>query len=808
MRAQIVQRLRGSSLSAVPPPRASSDYSTGLASAAASILYRSPLPSRSGLPIYILNAAAFPDSQEADYDALLPYVLARLPGEDELINGREYEVVFLAGGNPESATSQRKSRPGWGWFVQAYHVLSRAMRKRLQKLYIVHERSWVRVLVEMFSTIVSPKFRRKIVHVSTLSALALHLPIEDLLIPPSAYLHDRRLSPDIHAPYASGRRAFAVKQPFPTSSDGQTRLPRVLRETTTFVLMEPNIRTEGLFRIPPHAKLKGILREAYDRGQKFIIWKDNHVTFCAPVSQPSVDVASVIDEVDTRDAYSVPLAAGLIKSWYAELREPLFPHSAYRDLKNQFGNPQELPTFDSLIGLISPSSEWSCLPSLSREIMVRHLLPLLSIVASYEEHSKMTPQNLAVCFAPALLCGPDQLEDAKTSSILRRILTAAIEYWPSGLRDACGVAENALWKDLQPPANPADYEDPLEDARGSSAQEREKSAVDSVHEQFTGIVLEDNDSPVQAQMPPPLPPRPRASEDTEPAASLSRWPQNPMSEPSSPLTADEGATKRKPAPPVMVPPRYSTIMAEDTDSMAESPTSYAGVADGFAPPRRSGWSLDEKKTDMNNAEGGTTSSPLSHHFSSATSPESSPQLFMPKRKALTAEQIGNAEPNIPASTTRQQQSFSAAVRAVSGMIDVHGPLGSLKSTDRAVGSPELTDTARKLVRPSRIRRSSSWSSSPSSRSIWPVQPLHSPPPPVPVTAHPSSPPSTPPSLSTKNAVLPSREPQQPPESDGQARKLSLGKLVLRKPPVDDLRRLYEERAGAVKRLAGMGRKRG
>lgn len=112
----------------------------------------------------MLNAAAFPDSQEADYDALLPYVLARLPGEDELINGREYEVVFLAGGNPESATSQRKSRPGWGWFVQAYHVLSRAMRKRLQKLYIVHERSWVRVLVEMFSTIVSPKFRRKIVH--------------------------------------------------------------------------------------------------------------------------------------------------------------------------------------------------------------------------------------------------------------------------------------------------------------------------------------------------------------------------------------------------------------------------------------------------------------------------------------------------------------------------------------------------------------------------------------------------------------------------------------------------------------------
>ena len=38
------------------------------------------------------------------------------------------------------------------------------MRKRLQKLYIVHEKAWVRILTEIFSTIVSPKFRRKIYH--------------------------------------------------------------------------------------------------------------------------------------------------------------------------------------------------------------------------------------------------------------------------------------------------------------------------------------------------------------------------------------------------------------------------------------------------------------------------------------------------------------------------------------------------------------------------------------------------------------------------------------------------------------------
>jgi Rho GTPase-activating protein 1 len=163
VRARVANRLRSSSLSAVPPPRQSSDYSTDMAQAAISILYRSPIPSKEGRPVYILNAAAMPDTHETDFDSLLPYVLARLPEEDELLKGEEYEVIFFAGDGDNTATS-KKHRPGWGWFLQAYHVLSRAMRKRLQKLYIVHEKAWVRILTEIFSTIVSPKFRRKIYH--------------------------------------------------------------------------------------------------------------------------------------------------------------------------------------------------------------------------------------------------------------------------------------------------------------------------------------------------------------------------------------------------------------------------------------------------------------------------------------------------------------------------------------------------------------------------------------------------------------------------------------------------------------------
>ena len=155
---------RRSSLSAIPPSPSSKEFSTALADIATHILYRSPLPSQKDLPIFILNAAAFPDAKAVDYDDLLPYVLARLPDEDELIGGHGYEIVFFAGDRGNGATTARKARPGWGFLLQAYHLLTRLTRKRLQKLYIVHEKSWIRLLVGMFSTVVSPKFNKKVVH--------------------------------------------------------------------------------------------------------------------------------------------------------------------------------------------------------------------------------------------------------------------------------------------------------------------------------------------------------------------------------------------------------------------------------------------------------------------------------------------------------------------------------------------------------------------------------------------------------------------------------------------------------------------
>jgi Rho GTPase-activating protein 1 len=453
-------RSRSTSLSSVPPAKTSGEYDRGLATLAASIIYKSPLPSQAGLPIYIVNAAAFPDAYEVDYNALLPYVLARLPEEDELISGTEYEIIFFAGGQPDGATTEKKQGPGVGWYLQAYQVLSRATRKKLQKLYIVHPRTWVRVLVNVFGTVVSPKFRRKIINVNTLTGLAMLIPIERLMIPPVVYLHDRKLCPDIDVPYASGRRAFGAPRPLPVNlNTGKTRLPRVLRETTTFVLHPVNIRSEGLFRIPPHSILTGALREAYDRGQMYIIWKEMGATFV----EPGMD-QTMVDEVRIEDAYGVHSAASLIKTWYRELRYPIFPETSYGLLREQFGSPDVEVTLEDLENILSLNSRQSPLNTTSREILLRHLLPMLSLVAERESENKMDSNNLAICFAMTLVCGSNQLEDAKMTSVIRRILQAAIDLWPQ-LRQQLNIDPKNIWKDIQPPQEANEYEDPLEEPR-------------------------------------------------------------------------------------------------------------------------------------------------------------------------------------------------------------------------------------------------------------------------------------------------------------------------------------------------------
>lgn len=101
------------------------------------------------LPLIILNSAAFPKDPDAYIPELMQRIISQLPDTP-------YGLVFFACGAPE--------KPSWSWISRVYGMLDRQVKKRIGKVYVVHESWWLKAVTEMFRGIVSKKFKNKILH--------------------------------------------------------------------------------------------------------------------------------------------------------------------------------------------------------------------------------------------------------------------------------------------------------------------------------------------------------------------------------------------------------------------------------------------------------------------------------------------------------------------------------------------------------------------------------------------------------------------------------------------------------------------
>ena len=291
-----------------------------------------------------------------------------------------------------------------------------------------------------------------------------------------------------------------------------------------------------------------ILAESYDRGQKFIVWREGDSYLSHSYSREGIGEVWV-DEVDQTEGYDVHMAAGIIKQWYKELREPVFPKMCYRALERFYGtiqNKAEGPlTIQQLIDILSDNDNWSPISTTAKKILNMHLLPLLSRVLDFQDWNQMTAYNLAVCFSPCLLRGPDPLEDVKIANIIRRILTAMIQHWKDDLAPRFDMSLMKFEDSLRLPEAVEDREDPVQEIHERRA---------SVEDQTSGITLVDNeDSGDEVEPKPPLPPRPAIS-PTDTAFPSSTTP-----------------VRRKPAPPTHRPPAYSDAATVRQVNLANTP---------------------------------------------------------------------------------------------------------------------------------------------------------------------------------------------------------------------------------------------
>ena len=339
--------------------------------------------------------------------------------------------------------------------------------------------------------------------------------------------------------------------------------------------MNRNLKTEGIFRISPLALTVDVLKEAYDRGQKFIVWREGDAVLSFPHWKQGSGNAMVV-ELHQTEGYRLPAATGLLKLWYRALWEPIFPQSCYVQLETIFGDsevPLEIP---HIFELIAPISEWSFITVTSRLILTKHLLPLLSRVAELQDRNQMTPYNLSVCFAPTLIRGPDPVDDVKIGAIVRRLLEAAVTHWKTDLAAACGMEDPQFEESLRMPAAIEDREDDLEEAPPPPTAETSAG--------LNTIALIDNDlsddDDEDEDPKPASPPRPDSSDDEHIRPTL---PPRPRA--STLNDAILSGLRRKPAPAVPTLPRYSVIMGDATVGTERLPTYEPLAPSGEAEPR-------------------------------------------------------------------------------------------------------------------------------------------------------------------------------------------------------------------------------
>ncbi|KAF4622638.1 hypothetical protein D9613_009243 [Agrocybe pediades] len=322
-------------------------------------------------PMVVLNASALPDPQVVSYDLLLTRILSYL----DLYVEADYTVVFFAAGS--------KHAPSWNWVWKAYRSLKRKYRKNLKQLYIVHSSFFSKMLFSLAGAIISPKFFRKLTYITTLSELAMHVPLTQIDIPPAVYQENLKFERKITMPVPTRSDLFGVPLEDIMGYDGEKGgIPRVVRDAIQF-LRETGMQEEGLFRRSPSSSLLRAAQEAYDRGN-----------------------------VVSLDTFGDPhLAAVLLKKYLRDLPEPLFPETMYPIIRrcplpsNARDEEGEMASIQYIREVILPE----LVPC--AYILLSQILHLLHDVSLRSASNKMDATNLAIVICPNLVKGSNPMRD-------------------------------------------------------------------------------------------------------------------------------------------------------------------------------------------------------------------------------------------------------------------------------------------------------------------------------------------------------------------------------------------------------------
>ncbi|KAF9451830.1 hypothetical protein P691DRAFT_723220 [Macrolepiota fuliginosa MF-IS2] len=355
-------------------------------------------------PMVVINASALPDPDEVNYDLLLSRILSYL----NLYVESDYTVVFFAAGGGHT--------PGWNWVWKAYRSLSRKYRKNLKQLYIVHTSFFTKMLFSLAGAIISPKFFRKIIHISTLSELAHYVPLTQIDIPPSVYRENLKYEDEITLPIPIKSSIFGVPLEELMGHHGEKGgIPRVVKDSIQF-LRDSGLEEEGLFRRSPSSAMLRAAQDAYDRG-------------------------NVVSLNNFGDPY---LAAVLIKKYLRDLPEPIFPEQLYPIIRRcppPTSNPSDVAAVAYIRDILLPELVPCAYILLSNILHLMHEISLRSVI------NKMDAHNLTIVLCPNLV---------KSSNPMRDVMMCVVPGGPAVLSSNAAPASSSAQAILESGQAPED----------------------------------------------------------------------------------------------------------------------------------------------------------------------------------------------------------------------------------------------------------------------------------------------------------------------------------------------------------------
>lgn len=336
-----------------------------------------------GRPLVIIVGALLP-AKKLDPDRLFLYVISFM---DSFVEN-EYALIYLHSGFSAA------NRPTFSWLRRAYRVLNRKYKKNLKSLYIVHPTFWIRTTFKLFKPFISAKFWQKLTYIYDAQGLYKYINKDQVELPKIFFEVDSsRLKTD---------PIFGVplEQVLDRYDHADYEVPIVVEKSIKY-LKEKNAKdVQGIFRLNGNNAVIMQLKKDFDKGG-------------------DVDLSG-IDDPHT--------VAGLLKLYFRDLPEPLFPFIMYDNLIESHNQKEK--TVEALIPVLDD------LPA-SNKALLRTLLELLADIASNSEVNKMNSSNLSIVFAPNLIRSPkDSMQAAVmhapiVNSIMRTIIDHYEEILPS-----------------------------------------------------------------------------------------------------------------------------------------------------------------------------------------------------------------------------------------------------------------------------------------------------------------------------------------------------------------------------------------